>query len=119
MNSILVLLALAGLLTMVENSEAMDAVPLEGEFQLGGPLEHNGDVTEGDSYLYVSLQGDAARRLFESLPGETFDDPCTGHRLRANGNVACYETEQEKAYFCSFSLNLERGTVGAGTGGCF
>lgn len=115
----LAVVAVVVLSALPSGSKAMEPVPLDGTFQLGGPLEHNGEVTSGASHLYLSLQGDAARRLFESLPDEPFDDPCTGYRLRAQGNVACYETEKDRVYFCSFSVNLERGTVEAGVGGCF
>lgn len=118
--SVFLTLALAiamSLLTMV--SEAMEPVPLQGEFRLGGGLEHNGEVTHGNSHLYLSLQGDAAKRLFNELPAENFDDPCTGYRLRSRGNVGCYEIEKGSEYFCSFSVNLEQGRVEAGTGGCF
>jgi hypothetical protein len=47
-----------------------------------------------------------------------FDDPCTGFKVKAAGNVICYQTSPNE-HFCSFSVNLEKNTVEAGLGGCF
>lgn len=118
-SSFLTVAAVMTLPLLTTGAKAMEPVPLEGEFQLGGGLEHNGEILPGVSHLYLSVKGDAAKRLYDALPAEAFDDPCTGYRVRALGNVGCYEVETGKKYFCSFSVNLERGAVEAGTGGCF
>lgn len=99
-------------------SFAQDPVRLQGEYELGGPLDHNGSIQQGDSHLYISLSNDAAKTLYLSLPGDPLEDPCTGYNLKARGNVACYETTREE-HFCSFSVNLEHNAVETGLGGCF
>lgn len=113
----LVCLAFAALLLSLP-SIALSPVGLDGDFILGGPLDHNGSIHPGDSYLYLSLENDSASALYRALPGDAFEDPCTGFKLKAAGNVICYETSPN-AHFCSFSVNLKENTVEAGVGGCF
>jgi hypothetical protein len=113
------LLVVITLLLLVSSGNALEPVQLSGEYQLGGRLEHNGSPTSGKSHLYISLKNDAAKSLYESLDGEPAEDPCTGYRAKAQGNVGCYEITPNKEYFCSFSVNLERNAVEAGLGGCF
>jgi len=99
-------------------SIAQNPVILQGEYELGGPLDHSGSVQQGESHLYISLSNDAAKELYESLPGIPVEDPCTGYQLKARGNVVCYQVSPE-GHFCSFSVNLEHNEVEAGLGGCF
>jgi hypothetical protein len=107
------------LLLLVSSSKALEPVRLSGEYQLGGRLEHNGSPSSGKSHLYVTLEHDAAKTLFQALDGEPIEDPCTGYRVKAGGNVGCYEITPNEQYFCSFSVNLARNAVEAGLGGCF
>ena len=97
---------------------ALNPEKLEGEYQLGGRLDHKGSPTQGRSHLYISLTDEAAKALYESLAGDPREDPCTGYKVKGRGNVGCYEIEPNEKYFCSFSINLERGAVEAGLGGC-
>ena len=97
---------------------ALEPETLHGEFQLAGPLDHKGSPGEGKSHLYISLTDSAARTLYESLAVDPHDDSCTGYRLKARGNVACYEINPNEEYFCSFAINLERDAIEAGLGGC-
>lgn len=99
-------------------ANALHPAKLEGEYQLGGRLDHQGSPARGKSHLYISLTAGAAKGLYESLAGDPRKDPCTGYKLKSQGNVGCYEIEPGKRYFCSFSINLERDAVEAGLGGC-
>ncbi len=94
-------------------------VTLEGDYQLAGPLTHQGATTPGKSHLYINLSNDAAKRLYEELDGVPTKDECTGYMVKGKGNIGCYETETGKTYFCSFSVNLENSKIEAGLGGCF
>ncbi len=94
-------------------------VPLEGDYQLAGPLTHKGATTPGQTHLYINLTDGAAKQLYSELEGVPAKDECTGYMVKGKGNVVCYETQPEKKYFCSFSINLEKAQVEAGLGGCF
>lgn len=93
--------------------------PLEGEYRLAGPLTYQGATQPGKSHLYITLTKDAAKKLFNSLDGQPVMDECTGMKYKAQGYVVCHEVEAEKKYFCSFSVDLNKNTVGTGLGGCF
>lgn len=119
MRPILRTMVAAGAIFVVASiAQASDPIALDGEYQLGGRLDHKGSPTEGSSHLYLSISNESARALFESLPGDAREDACTGYRVKGLGNVGCYETKPGEAYFCSFSVNLERASVEAGQGGC-
>lgn len=111
-------LALGTLLALATVAQALEPGPLQGEYQLAGSLDSKGSPRDGSSHLYLSLRDDAAKRLYATLAEDAHEDPCTGHRLKARGNVACYEIEPNERYFCSFSIDLDRGVVEAGLGGC-
>jgi len=110
--------ALGAAFAVASFAGALEPEVLHGEYQLAGPLDHKGSPGEGRSHLYISVTDSAARALYESLAVEPHDDSCTGYRLKARGNVACYEIKPNDEYFCSFSINLERGAIEAGLGGC-
>lgn len=112
------MLALGGVLALSPGAGAGNPVKLQGDYQLAGRLDHKGSPTQGASHLYVSLTDQAARDLYESLPGDPREDACTGYKFKAWGNVGCYEIEPNDRYLCSFSIDLERGAVEAGLGGC-
>ena len=112
-------IAALGCIVVALPSIAQNPMMLQGEYQLGGPLDHNGSVLSGDSHLYISLSHDAATALYQSLPGDPFKDPCTGYKLKSRGNVVCYEITPNEGYFCSFSVKLDNNAVEAGLGGCF
>ena len=114
-----IILALVTLPVLAPSARALEPVPLSGEYQLSGRLGHKGSTTPGKSHLYISLKDDAAKTLYESLGGDPAEDLCTGYRVKAQGNVVCYGIVPNQEYFCSFSVNLERGAVEAGLGGCF
>ena len=109
---------LAVLITALSVS-AHASVTLEGDYQLAGPLTHQGATTPGKSHLYINITGDAAKTLYDSLAVKSLLDQCTGMKFKGIGNVACYEVDAEKKYFCGFSINLKQGNVEAGLGGCF
>lgn len=110
---------LAGVLAaLVPVSRAMDPTRFEGEYQVAGPLDEKGSPVEGHSHLYLSLTGEGAKTLYAKLAGDSHEDPCTGYRVKGRGNVGCYEIRPNETYFCSFSINLDRGVVEAGLGGC-
>lgn len=96
---------------------ARKPVDLHGEYKLGGRLDHDGSILDGNSHLYISITNEAATKLFQSLPGDPLNDACTGYKLKAGGNVVCYQIKPEQ-HFCSFSVNLERNVIETGLGGC-
>ncbi len=112
------LLVAVAMLPLLEIAGAWNPAKLEGQYQLGGPLDYKGSPTQGRSHLYFSLTDQAAKGLYESLSGDPSEDSCTGYNFKGRGNVGCYEIEPNEKYFCSFSINLELGAVEAGLGGC-
>jgi hypothetical protein len=110
--------AVGAVFALASIAGALKPETLQGEYQLAGPLDHKGSPGEGRSHLYLSLTDAAASTLYESLAVDEHDDPCTGYRVKARGNIACYEVKRKEKHFCSFSINLDRGAIEAGLGGC-
>ena len=112
------MLVVGTLLTLVSLTKALEPERLQGDYQLAGALNHKGSPGEGRSHLYLSLTSEAARTLYATLAEDSHEDACTGYKVKGRGNVVCYEIKPNEDYFCSFSINLERGAVEAGLGGC-
>jgi len=112
------MLVVGTLLALVSLTKALGPETLQGEYQLAGALDYKGSPGEGRSHLYLSLTSEAARTLYATLAEDSHEDPCTGYKVKGRGNVVCYEIKSNEDYFCSFSINLERGAVEAGLGGC-
>ena len=108
---------LAVILFFITNA-AFSAVPLNGEYQLGGSLSHKGEPKEGKSHLYITINEDSAKKLYNSLEGKPSMDMCTGYYIKAQGGLICYETVPKEKYFCGFSINTKNNKIEAGLGGC-
>jgi hypothetical protein len=93
-------------------------VPLEGNLDIGGPVTNKGPPSPGKSHIYLNLNSDAAKALYNALDGVPTHDECTGHMFKGKGNVGCYEIIKGANYYCSFSINIDKGTIEAGMGGC-
>lgn len=94
-------------------------VPLEGNYLISGSLDYNGSTKPGKSHIYFTVTSDAAKKLFNAFEGKPTMSACTGWNYKSQGNITCHETELGKSYFCTFSVNLIKNTVGTGLGGCF
>ncbi|MCF6261430.1 MAG: hypothetical protein L3J98_14920 [Gammaproteobacteria bacterium] len=93
--------------------------PLEGKYVISGPLDHNGSTKSGRSHIYFTITNDAAKKMFSSFDEKPTLSKCTGWNYKSQGGITCHEVESGKNYFCSFSINLYNGAIGAGLGGCF
>ena len=113
-----IMLVVGMVITLGSLTKALEPERLQGEYQLAGALDHKGSPGEGSSHLYLSLTSEAAKTLYASLAEDSHEDACTGYKVKGRGNVVCYEIKPNEDYFCSFSINLERGAVEAGLGGC-
>lgn len=105
-------------LVLITSTSLYAGVPLEGNFELAGPVSNQGTVTPGKSHLYLNINSKAAKKLYEAFDGTPEKDECTGYLFKGQGSVGCYEVEKGEKYYCNFSINLEKGIVEAGAGGC-
>lgn len=101
------------LFLFVVTGSAQAGVTLEGDYQLAGPLTHQGETTSGNSHLYITLTKDAAKKLYDALEGKPIKDMCTGYNAKGQGNVGCYEVVPGNKYVCGFSINLAKNSVEA------
>jgi hypothetical protein len=59
-----------------------------------------------NSHIRFQLEGDAAKDLYDALPGEAVKDDCTGQNMKSAGEVRCRFDGGETRYECDFSINL-------------
>ncbi|MGK0501124.1 MAG: hypothetical protein ACJAYG_002778 [Oceanicoccus sp.] len=115
MRSVLILvLSFLPLLSICEELGALD-----GSIHLGGKHSDYLQPTQGNSHLYINLEGEVARNLFEKLPGQAIHDECTGYDLKRgyNSSVVCAKAKND-TYSCSFSINMENNATEIGMDGC-
>ncbi|WP_306393234.1 hypothetical protein [Telluria beijingensis] len=83
----------------------------------GGSLGDSGPPTAEDKKIGFSLDGKAAREIFDAI-GPDVHDPCTegsGTRVRHkdDGNLSCSRSA-EGEYLCNFGFDLRSGkSIGA------
>lgn len=106
------------LLLFFISGSVFSAVPLNGEYQLGGALSHKGEPKKGKSHLYITITDDSAKKLYHSLEGKPEKDMCTDYYVKSQGGLVCYEVTPKEKYFCGFSINTKNNKIEAGLGGC-
>lgn len=107
--------------SMVTAGMAADGYPgmqaLTGQWDLSGPTAVDPPPGERrDTHLRVFLTGEAARAVFDHLPGAPRPDPCgdEGGMLKTAGGMQCTRLPGPKGYECRFSIDLERQVLGGG-----
>lgn len=85
--------------------------PLRGSYRIyGGGLGDPWEPTPGDAKIAVSLEGSAAKAIFEQL-GRDVKDDCTegmGIRIRRRAQLECLK-EKAGEYSCHFGFDLKSG----------
>jgi hypothetical protein len=68
-----------------------------------------------DTHAYLTISGDAARRLYNTLKVPAAADLClSGRRLKRVGNVSCSVGAKPTDARCDFALNLADGSTAPG-----
>ena len=90
--------------------------PMEGFYLLAGKFGIK-SPEQGTSHLYLSISGDAAKDLYQSINAVEHENHCTGETDKQINAFVCSKTPQNK-YHCNFAVDLEKGTIAMGLGGC-
>lgn len=104
-------LALLALLPPIA-ATAADWKPLTGTYAV--TAEHYldpGPDKPTNSHFRLQLTGDAARDLFEAIPGKATVDECTGGQSKTAGQLRCTLSADDGGYECAFSVDLIEHTV--------
>jgi hypothetical protein len=68
-----------------------------------------------DTHAYLTISGDAARRLYNTLKVPASADLClSGRRLKRVGNISCSVGGKARDARCDFGLNLTDGSIAPG-----
>jgi hypothetical protein len=110
----LVVLLLSSLVTAFGADKSPSGhTKLDGVYRIyGGGLGDPVAPTAKDKKIMFSLEGKAAKDMFESM-GPDVKDACTGEsgdrvRKKDDGNLFCSKTEAGE-YFCNFGFDLRTG----------
>jgi hypothetical protein len=113
-------LMIVALLLLPMSAQAQDAMhpkPLTGDYYVGPVI----DAEEGapNDHYYVTLTGDSAKTMYESMKSETTKDECVGRMARWSQGLVCYGAGTDGApadppYVCYFGINLKTGTLELG-----
>ena len=89
---------------------------LRGEmFIAGATLVDPPTDEKRDTHAYLTISGDAARRLYNTLKVPAKADACLpGRRLKSVGHVSCSVGAKASDARCDFGLNLADGTIAPG-----
>lgn len=85
--------------------------PLQGSYRIyGGGMGDPWEPKPGDAKIAVSIDGRAAKAIFEQL-GRDVVDACTagmGIRIRRRDRIEC-DKQKTGEYSCSFGFDLQTG----------
>jgi hypothetical protein len=89
---------------------------LRGEMFIAGKTLVDPPVDEKrDTHAYMTVSGEAARRLFNTMKAPAQADLCQpGRRLKSAGHLRCSVGAKAADAKCDFSVDLASGTLGAG-----
>ena len=97
-------------------ADAPDPDRLRGEmFISGATLVDPPPEEPRDTHAYVSIEGTAARRMYDALKVAATPDLCvSGRRLKRAGHVACSVGTKPSDARCDFAVNLVEGSLAPG-----
>jgi len=91
--------------------------PLTGQWALAGATPVDPPAGERrDSHLRVFLTGEAARAIYDRLPGLPAADPCgeDGDQVKVAGGMQCARLSRAAGYECRFAIDLEHQAIVGG-----
>lgn len=89
---------------------------LRGEMFIAGATLVDPPAEEmPDTHAYLTISGDAARRLYNTLKVPAVADLClSGRRLKRAGHLSCSVGAKAADARCDFALNLADGSIAPG-----
>lgn len=86
---------------------AADWRPLSGTFAITAKEYLDpADGDKPDSHLRIQLDGEAARALYDAMPGPPAVDACTGGLSKVSGEMVCTKTDGDRPYACHFAIEI-------------
>lgn len=89
---------------------------LRGEMFIAGATLVDPPPEEAhDTHAYLTISGDAARRIYNGLKTPDIADDCrSGRRLKRVGAISCSVGAKTDDASCDFALKLDDGTTAPG-----
>lgn len=110
----LLIIMLAAFFTNVCASEYQ---PLTGNYAIAGKTLYDPPSDEAkDSHMYFSLDGKAARDLYDSMKVKAVRDQCTGDVSMSKrvGGIQCTRSNDGKEHRCWFGIDLKNQRIVSG-----
>lgn len=108
------MLALAG---DASRAQEVTTTKLEGDMFIAGKTPLDPPTNEPkNTHAYVSIEGPAALRIYQTMKGREAKDLCRGEgwKRKAARNFVCSLSGDGKQAACDFSVDLRRGTIDGG-----
>lgn len=91
-------------------ANASEYQPMTGDYMIAGKTFYDPPPHEAkDSHIYFSLEGKAARDLYDSMKVKAVRDQCAddGSMSKRVGEMQCTLSEDGKSYRCWFGIDLK------------
>jgi hypothetical protein len=93
----------------------MPAAAENGYHDLTGEFYVLEDAADLPPTMFIGLTGEAAKVIYDSLPGEAEVNECMGGMMKFMPDTGYCNADPEAGdYFCSFSIDLQTGKFGGG-----
>ena len=114
-----VLFSILVLLILYSSSKAeLTYSPIKGEIAIYGKYMVDLPPNEPkDSHIYLHLEGDSAKTLWNSIKVKPEYDECldNGSKTKRIGNMQCTQSGDGKTFDCYFSIDVQKQSIEIGT----
>jgi hypothetical protein len=114
---IAVLLCAAGIPALAQDVQLK---PITGSFYAGPAMDAD-DQTGPADHIYMTITGDAAKAMWDGIPGESKPDECIGRMVKWSQSLACYAgpspesggalAPDDSPYECYMGVDLKAGEL--------
>jgi hypothetical protein len=94
--------------------------PITGQYYVG-PAMDSDDPNGPADHIYMTITGDAAKAMWDGIPGESQPDECIGRMVKWSKSLACYAgpspesggslAPDDSPYECYMGIDLKAGEL--------
>jgi hypothetical protein len=85
--------------------------PLTGDYYMGAAGDAEGNAPK--DHVYITLTGDAAKEMFDAMPGKPVHDECVGRISKWGEGLVCHGAANDGSpvnppYECELGIDLKK-----------
>jgi hypothetical protein len=105
---------------MAQDDPTVDEKPITGTYYVGPAMDAE-DPKAPKDHVYMTLNGDVAKSMWDAIPGAAQPDECVGRMVKWSSSLACYGPPSsesggalapgESPFECYMGVDLKAGAL--------